>query len=160
MYCRSCGKPMEDALLVCPVCGAAQNDPKLPPPGLRRRQFYKSHFRCRRSLRMAGILCYVCAVLTLVQGTLQGIGLWALVDLAILLFFGGLMHLLRSRPASIVICAYAAFCLLTVFINGFAGLFALVVALLTVLAAVLGVRGTFCFANDWNQYCIRCGKVH
>jgi len=157
MFCKFCGNPIDTMEEICPSCGKPQ---QLPPPGLRRGQFYKKHFRCRRSLRMAGILCYALAVLNLLLGILNGRGSWSLIDVAILLFLGFAMHLFRSRVAAVVLCAYAGFCLATVFLYGFAGFFALLLALLTLLAAILGVRGTFCFANDWKAYCVACGKVH
>lgn len=160
MFCKFCGKPIDAAQAECPACGKPQHAPDIPPAGLRRGQFYKKHFRCRRSLRAAGILCYVGALLTFVLGMMSGLGIWSLIDMAILLFFGGVMHLFRSRAAAIALCAYAVFCLLTVFIHGFAGIFALLIALLAVIAAILGVRGTFCFARDWKAYCVACGKVH
>ena len=159
MYCKFCGKTMEDHLLVCPACGAEQNDPTLPPVGLRRGQFYRKHFRCRRSLRLAGILCYVCAVLDLLIGVEQGLGLWSLIDVAVLLLLGGLMHLFRVRLAAILLLLYGGLCLLTVYMGGFSAL-PVVVTALVFAAAVLGIRGTFCFAKDWTRYCERCGKVH
>jgi len=158
MFCKFCGKPIEDTAQVCPACGKEQRD-LMPPPGLKRKQFYKKHFRCRRSLHLACILCYLAALLTLLAVDPSKL-YWAFVDAGILLFFGGLMHLCRSRFAAVVLCLYGVFCLLTVFASGFLGWFALLTALLVLLAAVLGLRGTFCFARDWKKYCVHCGKVH
>ena len=168
MYCKFCGKPIEDAANVCPACGKLQQEPLsdagncelMPPPGLRRGQFYKKHFRCRAALRTAGILSYIAAALTLFVGLVQHMGIWILVDVAVLLFFGGLMHLLRSRFAAVVMSVYALICVLSVFLYGFSGWTAAGTALLVLLAAAFGLRGTFCFAHDWKQYCRYCGKVH
>lgn len=180
MYCRHCGVHLEATAAFCHACGKPTGMPELPdrlkaeeaaaitdapigvqgnpvPPGLGKRAFYRRHFRCRRSLRTAGILCYVSAALVLLTGFVSDAGAFSLIDVSVLLFFGGLMHLVRSRFCAVVLCVYALLCVLLLVLgitNGW------LLALLAIIAAVLGVRGTFCFARDWKRYCDACGKVH
>lgn len=176
-YCTVCGAPLSDTnTKFCPNCGkdlqaasapaaapsqsapapispAAQmkkRSPELAPEGLDKATFFKRYSRGRQNCVAAAILCYISAGITAVVALtnfIEFINIYAFIDVFVLLVLGLLIHLLRSRVASILLLVYALYNVVTMVISvgEFAGWWLLI-------AGVLAVVGSFQCVKEWNAY--------
>ncbi len=129
-------------------------DPATAPDGLSRRRFLSAYSAGAKLCVTAAVLAYisagVTAVASLVGNVAEGISTFSLIDAAILLTLGLLVHLKFSRVAAVLMLLYGAFnCVYMTVVNGqFAGYFGL-------LAGILAVIGAFGCAKDWRNYRLR-----
>lgn len=180
-YCMNCGKALpEDTAKFCPECGATipsgtaeqtpAASPSLPetpqkkkratpadaPDGLDKATFVKLYSDGRRNCVAASILGYFCTAMTAfvaLSNFIDYIGIFALLDAAIILTLSLLIHLLRSRIAAVLLLAYSLYNVVTMLIS--TGEFS---GWLVVVAGVLAVIGTFQSAKEWKDYQQRSGS--
>ncbi len=176
-YCTNCGVPLQNAnQKYCPNCGsdlfaesnqagnqtppapaafdpAAQikkHSPDFAPLGLDRATFFKKYSAGRQNCVAAAVLGYICAGSTIVLALtnwIDFINIYSLLDVIIILTLSLLIHLLRSRIASVLMLAYAAFNTVSMLLS--VGEFA---GWLGVVAGILAVVGSFQCVKEWKAY--------
>lgn len=176
-YCSNCGVPLQsENQKFCPNCGsdlsavsnqvgnqtapasaafdpAAQikkHSPDFAPLGLDRATFFKKYFAGRQNCVAAAILGYICAGTTIVLALtnwIDFINLYSLLDVIIILTLSLLIHLLRSRIASVLMLAYAAFNTISMLLN-----FGKFAGWLGIVAGILAVVGSFQCVKEWKAY--------
>lgn len=176
-YCQSCGAKLpEDASKFCPNCGRSlvsdsvlptapvqpaaaafdpakqikKRSPEFAPAGLDKATFMKRYSLGRRNCLAAAIIGYISAGITAavaLSNIVEFINGYAFIDVAILLTLSLLIHLVRSRVASIILFAYALYNVVVMVMNfgEFAGWWGLV-------AGVLAVIGSFQCVKEWRVY--------
>lgn len=168
-YCTNCGSPLPDGnARFCTACGAEQKAPASSPgkarssskpspldapPGLDKRTFFKLYSPGAKTCVGAGVLGYICAGITAivaVTGIVSGFNITALLDAGITLALSLLIHLLKSRVASILLLVYAVSSIIIVLVS--AGMFS---GWLVAIAAVMGIAGSFAAAKEWKEYQLR-----
>lgn len=165
-FCPNCGAPQAepDAPQTMPPPAAppdgqmaAKNrapDPDAAPGNLSRRKFLSAYSAGAKLCVTAAVLAYLSTAVTtaaaLIGNLAEGITIFSLIDAAILLTLGLLIHLKFSRVAAILLLLYGAFnCVFMSVVSGqLAGYFG-------VLAGVLAVIGAFGCAKDWRRYRLR-----
>lgn len=179
-YCTVCGAPLSDAnTRFCPNCGkdlqvapasaaapaqpaaapinpAAQmkkRSPELAPAGLDKATFFKRYSLGRQNCVAAAILCYISAGITTVlalTSIVDYINIYAFIDVFVILALSLLIHLLRSRVASVLLLAYALYNMVVMIISTgqFSGWWLLI-------AGVFAVIGSFQCVKEWKAYLLR-----
>ena len=178
--CPTCGIPLQqNNLKFCPNCGidlsAAASQPGSithpiatildpgeqmkkgmsysAPLGLDKKTFFKKYSLGNKECVGAAIIGYICAATTAifaVTGINENFNLFSLVDVAIFLSLSLLIHLFRSRIASIALLVYAFASMIVMIIN--VGVFG---GWLAVAAGVSAVVGSFQCVKEWNAYQVR-----
>jgi hypothetical protein len=170
-YCSNCGKELPtDASGLCADCAQAANSAPLTaaqitkkmnhgrpmpadaPAGLSRRAFNKTYSEGARSCTGAAVIGYISAGTTLLiafTGFLDG-SAYMLIDVAIILTFTLLVHLLKSRIASIGLLGYGLFNFIGYLVDT-----GELRGWLLVAAGIVAVIGAFKCAKEWRQYLAR-----
>ena len=175
--CPKCGVPLQpENQKFCPNCGAqlpaaqdAAGTPAKPaapsfdpgeqmkkgmaysaPLGLDKKTFLKKYSLGYKDCLAAAIIGYISAGITAIAALtnlVDFINVYAFVDVAILLTLSLLVHLLRSRVASIILLVYALCNVALMVINTgkFAGWWG-------ILAGILAVVGSFQCVKEWKTY--------
>lgn len=176
-HCPNCGFPLqEETPKLCPNCGfqfsaspasavapvQSANESFDPaeqmkkgmsysaPLGLDRKTFLKKYSLGNKECTAAAILGYISAGITTIialTGISDYFNIYSLVDVAIVLTLSLLIHLLRSRVASIILLVYAIASTMTMLVNtgtfgGWMGL----------LAGISAVVGSFQCVKEWKAY--------
>lgn len=176
-HCPNCGTSLEEEnLQICPKCGsqlaAAPTPPSAPaqptaapsfdpgeqmkkgmaysaPLGLDRKAFLKKYSQGRKECTAAAIMGYVTAGVTtlLALAGYAYFSIYSLLDVAIVLTLSLLIHLLRSRVASILLLGYALASMFYMLAQ--AGVFA---GWLVLAAGISAVVGSFQCVKEWKTY--------
>jgi len=176
-HCPTCGIPLEEETAkFCPNCGvdlsafsSQASAPAQPAPaaydpaehmkkgmaysaplGLNCKTFFKKYSLGKKECVAAAILGYICAGTTAIfalTNISEYFNLYSLVDVAIMLTLSLLIHLLRSRVASVILLVYAVASMLVMVIN--TGVFG---GWLGVAAGVSAVVGSFQCVKEWKTY--------
>lgn len=102
--------------------------------------------KIRTEIRSAGIICYICAGITLVLALIS-LQMTALLDVAILVGLGLGVHLAQSRACAILLTVYAGInMLITLVVLGRFG------GWLVLLAGIFAIVYTFKFQKLWKAY--------
>ena len=176
-HCPNCGIPLqEENSKFCPNCGFQFSASPVPavapaqpasvsfdpgeqmkkgmsysaPLGLDRKTFLKKYSLGNKECTAAAILGYISAGITTIialTGISDYFNIYSLVDVAIVLTLSLLIHLLRSRVASIILLVYAIASTMTMLVNtgtfgGWMGL----------LAGISAVVGSFQCVKEWKTY--------
>ena len=174
-YCPNCGKELPpDSGNLCADCALTVNsapltsaeitkkmnrgkpNPANAPAGLDRRAFNKSYSEGARSCTGAAIVGYISAGTTLLialSGMLDG-SILMLVDVAIVLTFTLLVHLLKSRIGAIGLLAYGLFNFIGYLVDS-----GELRGWLIVVAGVVAVIGAFKCAKEWREYQARTASA-
>ncbi|MEA4914631.1 MAG: zinc ribbon domain-containing protein [Christensenella sp.] len=175
--CPTCGIPLQqNNLKFCPNCGtdlsaaASQSgstthpiatilDPGeqmkkgmsySAPLGLDKKTFFKKYSLGNKECVAAAIIGYICAGTTAifaVTGINPNFNMYSLVDVGILLALSLLVHLLRSRIASVALLVYTIASMMVMIIN--VGVFG---GWLGVAAGASAVVGSFQCVKEWKAY--------
>ena len=175
--CPTCGIPLQqDYMKFCPNCGtdlsaatvqasaparpvAARFDPGeqmkkgmsySAPLGLDKKTFFKKYSVGNKECVAAAIIGYICAGTTAifaVTGINENFNLFSLVDVAIFLALSLLIHLFRSRIASVALLVYALASMIMMIVN--IGVFG---GWLAVAAGASAVVGSFQCVKEWKAY--------
>lgn len=175
--CPTCGIPLQAAnLKTCPNCGtdlsaasdlggaqaqpfAAGFDPGeqmkkgmsySAPLGLDKKTFLKKYSLGSKECKAAAIVGYISAGFTAIialTGMSDYFNIYSLIDVAIVVTLCLLVHLLRSRVASIILLVYALISMVTMVVNtgtfgGWMGL----------IAGISAVVGSFQCVKEWKAY--------
>lgn len=158
MKCPTCGTDIQSGQKYCPSCGTVQKadrpwgDPSAPASTAGERDITKAEFcrnyaadKTRKNIRGAAILCYVCAVITAVIGIM--FNPLMLIDAAIVLVLGLVIHLKQSRVCSIILLVYSVVSCVIMFLDtGRLG------GWLIVLAGVFAVIYTFRLEKEYQAF--------
>ena len=133
-----------------PAAQMKKRSPDFAPAGLDKATFMKRYSLGRQKCLSAAILGYASAGITAVvalTNLLDYINIYSYIDVAILLVLSLLVHLLRSRVASIILLVYALCSVVIMVIDygqlsGWWGL----------MAGVLAVIGSFQCVKEWKTY--------
>ena len=174
-HCPNCGIPLqEENPKFCPNCGfqfsasptpagvsaqpaSASFDPGeqmkkgmsySAPLGLDRKTFLKKYSLGNKECTAAAIIGYITAGITAIialTGINDYFNVYSLIDVAIVLTLCLLIHLLRSRVASIILLVYAIASMMTMVVNtgtfgGWMGL----------IAGISAVVGSFQCVKEWK----------
>lgn len=101
--------------------------------------------KLRKNINAAGIICYVCAGITLLA-TLAAGNLFGLLDVLILLGMGLGIHLKQSMACAIILTVYAAISFLLSIAAGSAG------GWLVLLAGIFGIVYIASLNKAWKAY--------
>ncbi len=174
-YCSNCGKELPpDSGSLCADCALSANsapltsaeitkkmnhgkpNPADAPAGLNRRAFNKSYSEGARSCTGAAIVGYISAGTTLLiafSGLLDG-SILMLVDVAIVLTFTLLVHLLKSRIGAIGLFAYGMFNFIGYLVDT-----GELRGWLIVVAGIVAIIGAFKCAKEWREYKARTASA-
>ena len=176
-HCPNCGFPLqEETPKLCPNCGFQLSASPAPadapsqsanaafdpgeqmkkgmsysaPLGLDRKTFFKKYSLGNKECTAAAIIGYISAGFTAIialTGITDYFNIYSLIDVAIVVALCLLIHLLRSRVASIILLVYALASMLTMVVNtgtfgGWMGL----------LAGISAVVGSFQCVKEWKTY--------
>ncbi len=176
-HCPNCGDPIQgENHKFCPNCGfqlaaaAPLSAPVQPaatpvfdpgeqmkkgmaysaPLGLDKKTFLKKYSLGYKDCLAAAIIGYISAGITAavaLTNIVDFMNAYALIDVAILVTLSLLIHLVRSRVASIILLVYALYNVVLMVINTgkFAGWWGL-------LAGILAVVGSFQCVKEWTTY--------
>ena len=163
MKCVHCGTEFADGMSNCPTCGApaalgqpgAQGQPYgggvgYASPNMTKKEFLRhpNLKKTKSGITSAAILAYICGVLTFgVSLLLTDTGMFALIDLVLLVGLGLGIQLGQSRACSIILLIYSAFSVISGLIasgspSGY----------LVLIAAIDAVIATFRFQKAWKDY--------
>ena len=158
MKCPTCGAEIQPGQQFCPACGAKQRadqawgSPNAPSLTVENRDISKSEFcrnhapdKVRKNIRASAILCYVSAVVTGVLAVL--ISPTMLLDAAIVLVLGLLIHLKQSRVCAVLLLAYGIFSCIVVFLST-----GRITGWLIILAGVFAVIYTFQLEKVYREF--------
>ena len=150
-FCTSCGQPFgSEALEIQPAYTGTDEsiDTAYAPKVATKKEFIDlpENAPNKKMLKTSGILCYICAGLTLILGLATGNYL-SIVDFLILLVLGIFIHLKQSRTAAILLAVYAV-------INVIIGLIAFhkFQGWLIILAGIYAVSSAFRLDKAWKEY--------
>ena len=176
-HCPNCGVPLQpENQKFCPNCGAqlpaaqdAAGTPATPvapafdpgeqmkkgmaysaPLGLDKKMFLKKYSLGRKECAAAAIMGYITAGITAVlalTGINEYFSILSLIDVVIVLTLSLLVHLLRSRIASILLLVYALISVITSLVNY--GVFS---GWLVLAAGISAVVGSFQCVKEWKTY--------
>ena len=176
-HCPNCGAPMQgENQKLCPNCGfqfataAPVSAPVQPaasqsfdpgeqmkkgmsysaPLGLDKKTFLKKYSLGRKECAAAAIMGYVTAGITTIlafTGYNSYFSIYSLLDVAIVLVLSLLIHLLRSRIASILLLVYALASMISMLVNS--GVFG---GWLVLAAGISAVVGSFQCVKEWKTY--------
>ena len=176
-HCPNCGVPLQpENQKFCPNCGAqlpaaqdAAGTPATPvvptfdpgekmkkgmaysaPLGLDKKTFLKKYSVGRKECAAAAIMGYITAGITTVlafAGISEYFNILSLLDVIIVLTLSLLVHLLRSRIASILLLVYALISVITSLVNY--GVFS---GWLVLAAGISAVVGSFQCVKEWKTY--------
>ena len=161
-FCSNCGRaftaapshsnqaPVQAAPTINPAAQIKKRSPELAPAGLDKDTFMKRYSLGRQKCLVAAVLGYISAGITSAVALfnfVDFINVYAFIDVAILLTLSLLIHLVRSRVASIILLTYALYNVIVMVMNfgEFAGWWGLV-------AGVLAVIGSFQCVKEWKAY--------
>lgn len=176
-HCPNCGVPLQpENQKFCPNCGTqlpaaldAAGTPAKPaapsfdpgeqmkkgmaysaPLGLDKKTFLKKYSQGRKECVAAAIMGYITAGITTVlafAGISEYFNILSLLDVIIVLTLSLLVHLLRSRIASILLLVYALISVITSLVNY--GVFS---GWLVLAAGISAVVGSFQCVKEWKTY--------
>ena len=176
-HCPNCGVPLQpENQKFCPNCGAqlpaaqdAAGTPATPvapafdpgeqmkkgmaysaPLGLDKKTFLKKYSLGRKECAAAAIMGYITAGITAVlalTGINEYFSILSLIDVVIVLTLSLLVHLLRSRIASILLLVYALASVITALVD--TGVFS---GWLILAAGISAVVGSFQCVKEWKTY--------
>lgn len=118
-------------------------------PPLTRKEFFAMYAsdKVRKGIRSSAILCYVCAVLTVLYGWLTTGTLYSLLDAAVIVLLGVLIHVIRSRAAAVILLVYSSINLIYTWVNtGSPG------GWLMVVGGIAAVSATFSLNKEYKAY--------
>ncbi len=163
-YCGSCGQPSDDAAKFCESCGSPFPADNAPPasdpapyvqsPVYTPRVTTKKEFldlpenkKVKSEIKTAGIICYICAGITLLASFAMNTFPLALLDVAILVGLGLGIQLAHSRVCAIILTVYAASSMIIGLVqtgrpSGY----------LVLIAGIFAVIYTFKAEKLWKQY--------
>ena len=155
-YCPNCNQPCEDTETFCGNCGANLNAAPDPSAayGAAPRVSTKKEFlnlpenkKVKNEIKTAGIICYICAGITLLASFATNTFPLSLLDVAILVGLGLGIHLAHSRVCAIILTIYAASSMIIGIIqtgrpSGY----------LVLIAGIFAVIYTFKAEKLWKQY--------
>ncbi len=102
--------------------------------------------KLRGNIKGAGIICYVCAGITLLMALIAG-NLFGIVDVLLLVGFGLGIHLAQSKICAILLTIYAAINVIIMVIN-----YGTLGGWLVLLAGIYGVIYTTRLDKAWKAY--------
>lgn len=163
MKCVQCGTEFADGMSNCPTCGApaALGQPGMQgqpygggmgyaSPNMTKKEFlnHPNLKKTKSGISSAAILAYICGVITFAASfLLTDAGMFAIVDLIILVGLGLGIHLAQSRVCSIILLLYSIFSVVSGLIaNGTPS------GYLILIAAIDAVIATFRFQKAWKNY--------
>lgn len=158
MKCPTCGTEIQPGQKYCPSCGTVQKmdqpwgNPTTSAATMENRDISKAEFcrnyaadKTRKNIRGSAILCYICAVVTAALGIM--FNPFMLIDAAIVLVLGLLIHLKQSRVCSIILLVYGIVsCVVMLLDTGRLG------GWLVVLAGVFAVIYTFRLDKEYQAF--------
>ncbi|MFG6350136.1 MAG: zinc-ribbon domain-containing protein [Oscillospiraceae bacterium] len=155
MKCPTCGTEIQSEQKYCPSCGTVQTTDQpwgTPAAPAENRDITKAEFcrnyaadKTRKNIRGAAILCYICTVVTAVVAIL--FAPLILIDAAIVLVLGLLIHLKQSRVCSVILLVYGvASFIITLLDSG------RITGWLIVLAGVFAVIYTFRLEKEYQAF--------
>lgn len=157
MRCPTCGTEIQPGQKYCPSCGTVQEtnqswgDPARPTVIVRDRDIPKAEFyrnyaadNTRRSIRGAAIVCYFCTLVTIVLAIL--FAPLMLIDAAVILVLGLLIHLKQSRVCAILLLAYGVMGFSLTMLDGRMS------GWLIVLSGVFAVIYTFRLEKEYQEF--------
>lgn len=159
MKCPTCGTEIQPGQKYCPSCGTVQKEdqpwgnPAAPATVMENRDISKAEFcrnyaadRTRKNIRGAAILCYICAAVTAVVAIMFAPVM--LIDAAVVLVLGLLIHLKQSRVCSVILLVYGVASFVMTLLNS-----GKVTGWLIVLAGVFAVIYTFRLDKEYHAFC-------
>lgn len=158
MKCPTCGTEIQPGQKYCPSCGTAQKadqpwgNPTAPAAAVENRDISKTEFcrnyaadKTRKNIRGAAILCYICTVVTAVFGIM--FNPFMLIDAAVILVLGLLIHLKQSRVCSVLLLVYGVVSFLITLLSS-----GRMTGWLIVLAGVFAVIYTFRLDKEYQAF--------
>lgn len=163
-FCSNCGAPIpEGQSRLCPACGAAQPAPAPEPvvrhssaraiveapSGLTKREFFKSYSPGAKKCFGAAIIGYISAGATAIAatGAVPGFDNSAFLDANLVLILSLLIHLLKSRVASVILLLCAILSVIIGFITS-RTFYGWIIA----VEGILAIIGSFSAAQEWKMY--------
>ena len=118
-------------------------------PPLSKKMFFSMYAsaKVRRGIRSSAILCYVCAVLSVLY-ELSAMGtLYSLLDASIMVLMGVLIHTIQSRVAAVILLIYSVVNLIVAWVGtGSPG------GWLIIVAGIAAVHATFSLNREYKDY--------
>ena len=160
-YCPNCGQPADDGTRFCPACGTplenaqpiAQQPDYLDGAATQKVSTKKEFLqlpeneKLRKSINTSGIICYICAGISLLVGLFMLKSSSVLIDAILLIGLGLGVHLAKSRVCAIILLVYAA--INTIYSIVTTGKFS---GYIILLAAIYAVINTFKLEKAWKEY--------
>ncbi len=170
-FCPNCRAQLDDeAMNGCPACGAEQSTPAATPAtqqkakrdsgsvfaevplGLTKREFFKSYSRGAKKCFGAAIIGYISVGATAVAatGAVPYFDNSAFLGANLVLILSLLIHLLKSRIASLILLVCAVLSVIIGFLTS--GTF---YGWIIIVEGILAVIGSFSAAHEWKMYQLR-----
>lgn len=165
-FCPNCGVPLPAEQDDAGTSASAQAQPAETPAfdpgeqmkkgmaysaplGLDKKTFLKNYSLGRKECVAAAVLGYVTSGATAILSFVgfRNFSLYSLIDVAIVLTLCLLVHLLRSRIASILLLVYALASMVSMFVNS--GVYG---GWLVLAAGISAVVGSFQCVKEWKTY--------
>ncbi len=147
--CPQCGALCEDDATFCTTCGQSFADDLSPAARVATKAEFVAlpeNQPLKKQLSTSGILCYICAGITLLVSLIGG-NTWGILDVVILLVLGLFIHLKQSRVCAIILLVYSIFNVVyTLIATGRFG------GYLIVIAGVYAVISAFKLDKAWKAY--------
>lgn len=167
--CPYCGQPNQDSAKFCTSCGAALAE-QAPDTGAgslyaekpsyasaapytpvvtTKKEFIDlpENAKLKKELKTSGIICYICAGITLVMGLLVSGNYYIILDVALLVGLGLGIHLKQSKACAIALAIYGVISMVVgLVVNGQPS------GWLILLAGVYAVIYAFKLDKAWKQY--------
>ena len=150
-FCTSCGQPFSgEAAEIQPAYAGDEDSisPVYVPKVTTLKEFLDlpENAPNKKLLKTSGILCYICAGLTLLVGLVSGNYL-SVIDFLILLVLGLFIHLKQSKVCAILLAVYAVINVIIGFIA-----FQKFQGWLIILAGIYAVSSAFKLDKAWKEY--------